>query len=674
MGNTSTKKNLLYAVCTDNSDKKDNETHIYRHPEVVGQDLWALNASVFTIHDIYRTAFQDPQKQSIGRREKNEDGSLQNVVTWYANKLIKTWVEEFGSGLLNEELVPEITEWNDLTFRFLGIYSKNTLEYIISDIGACMYGITTIPIYATLGEEATEYAFDQTRMETCVVTADLVETLMKNKMNKGYFKYLKNLIITDIENFDRKLEDKYKDTFKVYSFEDVKAKGRDSMRNWAEAKPDDIYCFSYTSGTTGAPKGAMISHRNIVSLLAGSLDRLNFTPTDVHISYLPMAHVLERIFLNALLYFGVRIAVFSGDVRNLKDDLQIIKPTLFLSVPRLYNKFYDTIQGGIKKKSFIAQRLVKRATEAKLHNLKYKAEYTHSMYDKIIFNKMKSALGGNVRVMFTGSAPISVEVIDFLKIAFSAPIFEGYGQTEGCGAEFSTVAYDGQAGHIGGPFMQNEFKLVDIPEMKYTSEDRNEKGELQPRGELWVRGPNVIPGYYKLDDKNVETFTKDGWLMSGDVVMVVQPENRVMIIDRKKNIFKLSQGEYIAPDKLESVYKDAHECITEVCVYGDSLKSCLVAVINIVNHDVEKMAKQYDIQGTKDELVNNEAFKKKVIELLNKKGKEKNFNSLELIRAVIIESRDWLELDLVTTSFKLKRNEIKEYYKKPIENLYKNLE
>lgn len=674
MGNPVSKKELIYCLPINNDDKKQNETSIYRHPDVLDKDIWNLNPSLHTIHDIYRAAFQDPDKHVIGRREMNEDGSLQNVLTWFSNRQIQTWAEEFGSGLLNADLVTEINEWNGMSFKFMSIYSKNTVEYILADIGTCMYGITSIPIYATLGEEATEFAFDQTKMTTCMITADLVETLMKNKANKGYFKYLKNLIIVDIGNFDEKLVDKYPNLFKIYSFDDIKKLGRENLRNWVNAKPDDIYCFSYTSGTTGTPKGAMISHGNIVSLAAGAQDRLNFAPDDVHISYLPLAHVLERIFLNVLLYFGVKIAVFSGDVRNLKDDLQIIKPTLFLSVPRLYNKFYDTIQSGIKKKSFIAQRLIKRATKTKLHNLQYKAEYTHTLYDKIIFNKMKSALGGNVRVMFTGSAPISEDVINFLKIAFSAPIYEGYGQTEGCGAQFSTMAYDGLAGHIGGPFMQNEFKLVDLPEMKYTSNDCNEKGELQPRGELWVRGPNVIPGYYKLDDKNKEAFTEDGWLQSGDVVMIVPPENRVKIIDRKKNIFKLSQGEYIAPDKLESVYKDAHELITEVCVYGDSLKSCLIAIVNIVGDNVEKFARQYNIEGSKDDLVTNEDFKKKVVEVLNKKGKEKNFNSLEMIRGVIVESKDWMEMDLVTTSFKMKRNEINDFYKKEINELYKNLE
>ena len=164
-------------------------------------------------------------------------------------------------------------------------------------------------------------------------------------------------------------------------------------------------------------------------------------------------------------------------------------------------------------------------------------------------------MGGRVKVLLTASAPISVEVMDFLKIAFCAPILEAYGQTEGTGLEFATARDDPFSGHVGGPCEQNEFKLVDVQEMNYTSKDRDENGNPKPRGEILVRGPNIIKGYYKADEKNKETFTKDGWLMSGDIGEITYPGNRLKIIDRKKNIFKLSQGEYIAPEKLEGKYK-----------------------------------------------------------------------------------------------------------------------
>lgn len=192
--------------------------------------------------------------------------------------------------------------------------------------------------------------------------------------------------------------------------------------------------------------------------------------------------------------------------------------------------------------------------------------------------------------MLTGSAPISPQVLDHLKVLFQCPIIEAYGQTEGTGLEFTTRADDPTSSHVGGPVPQNEFKLVDVPELDYFSTDKDSNGEPCPRGEIWIRGPNVIPGYYLMDEKNKETFTEDGWMRSGDIAKLLLPEGKLMIIDRKKNIFKLSQGEYIAPEKLENAYLNASPAIADIFVYGDSLKSCLVGVLMVDPAELKKIA------------------------------------------------------------------------------------
>lgn len=173
--------------------------------------------------------------------------------------------------------------------------------------------------------------------------------------------------------------------------------------------------------------------------------------------------------------------------------------------------------------------------------------YTHSVYDTLVFNKMRALIGGRVKGMVTGSAPISPEVLNFLKICFCAPIHEGYGQTESSAASSLTSAFDPVAGHVGGPLSCIRIRLKDIPEMNYFSTDEN------PRGEICYQGNSIFKGYYKNDEKTKEALSEDGWLASGDVGMVL-PNGSMKIIDRAKNIFKLSQGEYIAPEKLENVY------------------------------------------------------------------------------------------------------------------------
>lgn len=160
-------------------------------------------------------------------------------------------------------------------------------------------------------------------------------------------------------------------------------------------------------------------------------------------------------------------------------------------------------------------------------------------------------------------------MLKFLKICFCVPFLEVYGQTEGTGCEFGQSIHDWTSGHVGGIMSSLEMKLRDVPEMNYTSNDKDENGNPTPRGEILVRGNGVFQGYYKNAEKTSETIDQEGWLHSGDVGMIVPPNNHMKIIDRIKNIFKLSQGEYVAPDKLEQIYKTCPG-VADIFVYGDS--------------------------------------------------------------------------------------------------------
>jgi len=283
------------------------------------------------------------------------------------------------------------------------------------------------------------------------------------------------------------------------------------------------------------------------------IEGISITKTDVYLSYLPLPHVLERIIVYATIGAGAQIAIYGGDVMKLKDDLALVRPTVFCSVPRLYNRFYDVMKSGFKKLTGVKKILANRAIVSKEHYLKNGCHYNHPVYDRLVFNKTKNAFGGRVKFMMTGSAPISSEVIEFLRIACCCPILEGYGQTESTGASFATAVNDPTSGHVGGPMANVEYKLVDLAEMKYTSDDKDDNGNPMPRGEICIRGPGVFLGYFKDTEKTTEAIDKDGWLHTGDVGQIMS-NGALKIIDRKKNIFKLAQGEYIAPEKVEGIY------------------------------------------------------------------------------------------------------------------------
>lgn len=233
---------------------------------------------------------------------------------------------------------------------------------------------------------------------------------------------------------------------------------------------------------------------------------------------------------------------------------------------------------------------------------------------------------------------------------------EAYGQTEGTGGEFASSRYDPIMGHVGGPSPCNEFKLLDVPDMKYTSEDVDEQGKKCPRGEICVRGANVIPGYYKNEEKTKETIDEDGWLMSGDIGMILPGSNALKIFDRKKNIFKLQQGEYVAPEKLENALKMC-PFLADIFVYGDSLQAVLVAIVNADETNVKKFAVANKLEGTFEELCGMEQVIGAIRKDIDDQQKVAKFKGFERIKHFYVDPKLFDSNGLLTTTFKIKRND-----------------
>lgn len=677
MGNSDSKFHGLYNHNTENEDRTDNETHVYRdpsHPSGIQKFKHSHLQEIMTnVFENYESS-----RDFIIERKKDGQGNPTDETIRHSYAEVRREAEHFGRGLLDLDLVPWREEYRDFKLRFVGIYAKNSYKYFIQDFSCIMHNMVSVPIYDTLGEEATIFAFENTRMSTLCLTNVHLENMIKFKA-KGDLPHLDNLILIDEENLKpESREAAEKAGLKLFLWSEILKKGKASqLSEWVPVKPEDIYCFSYTSGTTGTPKGAMLSHKNVTSTLQSLMNKLSVTHRDRHLNYLPMAHIFERILSLIFFYGGSKIHLFCGDVRKLKEDLMFFKPTIFASVPRLYNRFYDVMQTKIKEREgTMVGNMMKKAIATKLENLEKSGSVTHSIYDAVIFKKMKAVLGGQVRMMITASAPLNKKVADFFKIAMSCPMMEGYGQTEGTGGQFCTHRTDTASGYVGGVLSQNEFKLVDVPDMNYTSNDIDPKtGLVRPRGEIWVRGDGIIPGYYKNDQKNKDTFSPEGWLQSGDIGMIVPPSNRLVIIDRKKNIFKLSQGEYIAPEKLEGSYKTCTPLFSDVYIYGDSLKSCILAVITIEDMNLRKVAELVGMDDSvkDEELFANADFEKKVIGLIKKKAEECKFNRLEIPKGVLFNSKPFAELGLMTTSFKPKRNDIKSYFIERLNKRYESL-
>lgn len=412
----------------------------------------------------------------------------------------------------------------------------------------------------------------------------------------------------------------------------------------------------------------MLTHGNFVAALSASYGNLGGSPDDASISYLPLAHIFGRVCDMICLCIGGRLGYFTGDMNTLVEDIQELKPTIFATVPRLLNRIYGKIVASTINAPGATGALARRGIAVKLANLEAGNGFTHAFWDRLIFNKVKKALGGNVRVMVTGSAPIGKDVMQFLRVALCCDIREGYGATETCAA--STIHYpnENKAGHIGGPFTCNEIKLVDVPEMNYLSTDP------LPRGEICIRGPNVFQGYYKDEEKTREAIDDDKWFHTGDIGLINE-RGSIVIIDRKKNIFKLAQGEYIAPEKIENVYAK-ESVVGQIYLHGDSLQSALVAIIVPDPETLEAVvaAKLPHLAAKKlsyAELCKEPEVNALVLAAITKVGKKAELRGFEQAKAIYLESEPFaVENDLLTPTFKVKRPQAKKHYEAKINELY----
>ena len=439
------------------------------------------------------------------------------------------------------------------TLNMIGICSINREEWIVTDLASNLLGITTVPLYETLGEEMLQMILGQTEIETLfgsVVCISNILKLLKAKFDKS------NIKLTRVVVFDP-ITAEMTELLEELGIEGILYK---DMVNGEGAEPvssqsntiDQIFTISYTSGTSGNSKGVMLSNENFLAAITNILfmaSIFKFGPDDVYISYLPLAHVFDRLGVHTMLSEGGSIGFFGGVILKITDDLKLLKPTVFPSVPRLLNKVYDRVLAGVNEKSTFKKFMFHQGLETKrYYNMTY-GWTNNRLIDYLVLSQAKERLGGNIRIMITASAPISAEVLRFLRCVFCCPIIEAYGQTESCGASFSTKIYDPSSGHVGAPGIGVEYKLDDLPELDYTRDTHP-----RPSGEVCIRGPSIFKGYFRNPELTAETIDEHGWLRTGDVGQLSY-KNSLKIIDRAKNIFKLSQGEYIVPEKLERAYE-----------------------------------------------------------------------------------------------------------------------
>uniref|UniRef100_A0A4W5MPQ1 Long-chain-fatty-acid--CoA ligase n=1 Tax=Hucho hucho TaxID=62062 RepID=A0A4W5MPQ1_9TELE len=574
---------------------------------------------------------------------------------WISYTEVAEQAQVLGSGLLGKgcQSNPE---------QLVGIFAQNRPEWIISELACYTFSMAVVPLYDTLGEEAMVHILNMAEISLVICDKEeKAESLLGNK-EKGVTPTLSCLVLFNACS-DAIVERGKNCGVEILELTQLMELGRRNLRDPAPPQPQDLAVVCFTSGTTGKPKGAMITHGNIASNSSSVIKILEgsfvIQQEDVSISYLPLAHMFERMIQVSMLCHGARVGFYQGDISLLMDDIKTLKPTFFPVVPRLLNRIYDKILGSMT--SPLRRAVLHYAVRRKQAELSSGVVRNNSLWDRLVFNRIQANLGGNLRFILTASAPISPTVLSFLRATLGCMIFEGYGQTEcTAGCTFSMPG-DWSAGHVGAPLPCAMVKLIDIPDMNYYAKN----GE----GEICIRGHSVFRGYLKDEEKTTEALDSYGWLHSGDVGQWL-PNGTLRIIDRKKHIFKLSQGEYIAPEKIENFYM---RCVPvlQVFVHGDSLQSHLIGIVVPDPEVFIDWVKERGIVGSYEELCQNPDVKKEVLEDMTAVGKEAGLKSFEQVKDLHLHPEMFsVSNGLLTPTLKTRRVDILRVFQEQITNMY----
>jgi long-chain acyl-CoA synthetase len=525
----------------------------------------------------------------------------------------------------------------------IAIISNNRPEWNFTDMGIQMSGAVSIPIYPTISENDLKFILNDAEVKLVFVS------------NEELFQKIKSLLphapsVKDIYTFDNIAGAKhYTDLMELGK----KSNDKEKLQTIKSSiKESDLVTILYTSGTTGTPKGVMLSHNNIFSNVYAVRNLPPIDHTCRALSFLPLNHIYERMLNYMYMYLGVSI-YYAESLDTIGDNLREIKPHVFSCVPRLLEKVYDKIvtKGnelkGIKRKLFLWALKLAEQYELSGKGLWY--NFQLKLANKIIFSKWREALGGNVRAAVSGGAALNPRLA---RIFWSAqiPVLEGYGLTE----TSPVIAVNNL--RPGGMKFGTVGEVIEGVEVKIADD-----------GEILCKGPNVMLGYYKRPDLTAEVIDKDGWFHTGDIG-IIEDGKFLKITDRKKEIFKTSGGKYIAPQMIENKLKEI-PLVEQAMVIGENHNFAAALIVP----SFAKIKEMYAKQG-KQYPGNEEAIKNPEIISLIHEGIEQINKSLaryETIKKFELLPREWtIERGEMTPKLSLKRKVILEANKKLVEKIY----
>jgi len=520
--------------------------------------------------------------------------------------------------------------------------SNNRPEWNVADFGMEQVGVIHVPVYQALGDKTYLHIFSHSDAKMLIVSSKEIYDSIKTVLSQiDTIKYVFSFDkIENVEHFDVLLQ--------IGEHEYEKNSGRIQQMK-ADVKEPDISSIIYTSGTTGEPKGVMLTHKNIVQNVLAAVP---VVPEGVEraISFLPLNHVFERMLNYLFIHKAVEI-YYAESVDTLVDDIKEIKPHSFATVPRLLEKIYDKIYAkgldlkGIKKGLFFSSlRTGQKYEDHKTQSVFYKAKL--AIDNKLVFSKWREALGGEIKVIVSGGAALQPRLARVFGAA-KIPVIEGYGLTETSPVISVNRIGDIRAGTVG--------KLLDVSKVKIASD-----------GEILYKGVCLMKGYYKDKERTEDVIDDDGWFHTGD--MGELSGDILKITGRKKELFKLSTGKYVAPQLVENIMKES-PFIEQIMVIGENERYCSALVCPNIDH-LKSWAGRHEIQHKSvQELINKEEVNKKYSEEIEALNFDVEY-TMHIKKFIIVPDSWGPDTGELSPTLKLKREFIMKKYQAQIDYLY----
>ncbi|EFX04294.1 fatty acid activator [Grosmannia clavigera kw1407] len=551
------------------------------------------------------------------------------------------------------------------------VFAATSANWLSIAHGACTQSISIVTAYDTLGQEGLRHSMVATRAKAVFLDPHLLPTLGNVLADASE---IRHVIWNDQHQVKQEHIDKLVKAFPhitVLSHSDLIKLGDESPVDPVPPNADDLCCIMYTSGSTGTPKGVPLTHKAVVAAVAGVsvVVQAYVGPGDGLLTYLPLAHILEFVFENASIFWGSTMGygnpktLSDTSVRNCSGDIKEFRPTVLVGVPAVWEMVKKGIVSKVSAGSPIVRSLFWGAMWAKT-NLMHLGLPGSGVLDAVVFKKIKEATGGRMKLCLNGGGPVAKDTQRFISMSI-CPMISGYGLTETTAmgvlqnpAEWTTDA-------LGAMPASVEAKLVDFADAGYHATNKP-----NPQGEVWLRGPSVTSGYYENQELTEEAITPDGWFKTGDIGEFL-PNGHLKLIDRKKNLIKTLNGEYIALEKLESVYRSA-QVVANICCYADDSKAKPIAIIVPAEPALKKLAETIGVQGQNvEELVHSKKLQTAVLKEMQAAGRQGGLSGIEIIDGVVLSDEEWTPQNgLVTAAQKLNRRDILKKYRTEVDSAY----